>query len=234
MRKLSILSVAFMSLLVFSAPAFAASDKGGVKAQPCSKKAKKSKLKRCKVQLPATKPVSTTKPPKPSTKPFPVVSESASEVKLPKPSTEPLPVVSESASEVKLPKPSTEPLPIVEPVIESKPINCLGTNCPPLVDKPIHCLRVGGCADQPIEEFVQGGKCAVGSTDGAVNALQGVVKPPKGSGAVEQALPIEGAKQGGKTCSVEMPATPVTSLPAKTCTTSKCFSFGTVKTLAAQ
>jgi hypothetical protein len=120
------------------------------------------------------------------------------------------------------------------PPLVDKPIHCLSTNCPPLVDKPIHCLRVGGCADQPIEEFVQGGKCAVGSTDGAVNALQGVVKPPKGSGAVEQALPIEGAKQGGKTCSVEMPATPVTSLPAKTCTTSKCFSFGTVKTLAAQ
>ena len=131
------------------------------------------------------------------------------------------------------------PLPIDKPIgclaiggCEGQPIKCLRFGgCE---GQPIKCLRGGGCADQPIEEFVQGGKCAVGPTDGVVNALQGVAKPLRGSGTVEQALPIEGAEQGGKTCSVEMPAAPVTSLPAKTCTTSKCFYFGTVKTLAAQ
>ncbi len=175
-----------MSLLVFSAPAFAASDKGGVKAKPsvkakpCSKKDNKSKLKRCKVQLPAAKPVSTTKPPKPS--------------------TEPLPIVSESASEVKLPKPSTEPLPIVETVIESKPIHCLSTNCPPLVDKPIHCLST---------------KCSCKVQLPVTKPISGT-KPAKGSGSTEQVLlPVSESIKESNTCPIKLPVEPVNSYRAQ-------------------
>jgi hypothetical protein len=118
MRKLSILSIAFMSLLVFSAPAFAASDKGGVKAKPsvkakpCSKKDNKSKLKRCKVQLPAAKPVSTTKPPKPSTEPLPIV-ETVIESK-------PIHCLSTNC-----------------PPLVDKPIHCLSTKCSCKVQLPV-------------------------------------------------------------------------------------------------